>query len=163
MDRAATATAQWRQEIPGHDYGPMEVLGRLAEVAQVINQTHLTPVFARFGLQPGEFDVLATLRRSGAPYRLSPTQLFKATMMSSGGMTARLDRLETAGLVMRSPCPKDRRSTQVGLTAKGTALVEQALLAHLENETRLTAALTKAEQQQLGQLLARLLAGLPEA
>lgn len=160
MARAAHAVSQWQKELPGPDYHPMEVLGRLAETALVVMRTHLEPLFAEYGLQPGEFDVLATMRRAGAPYRLSPTRLFEATMISSGGMTARIDRLEKAGLVARSPNPKDRRSTLVGLTDKGQSLVETVLAAHLQNETQLLSVLTKPEQIMLGELLAKLLSGL---
>jgi len=160
MDRATQAVRQWQQELPGPDYQPMEVIGRLAETVLVLERSYLAPLFAEYGLQPGEFDVLATIRRSGAPYRLTPTQLFDATMMSSGGMTARLDRLEKAGLVARSPNPDDRRGTLVGLTKVGKSLVERTLVAHLENETRLMSALTKGEQATLGELLRKLLAGL---
>lgn len=160
MDRAATALSQWQQELPGPDYRPMEVVERLMEVAQVIERSYLMPLFAEFNLQPGEFNVLATIRRSGTPYLLSPTQLFDATMMSSGGMTARIDRLEKAGLVLRSPNPNDRRSTLVGLTQKGRFLVEDALAAHLENETGLISVLTPKERDVLGELLGKLLTGL---
>ena len=94
MDRAAKALEQWRRERPDLDVSPMGVIGRLNEVSTMIMRDRLTPVFARFGLQAGEFDVLATLRRSGAPYALTPTELYEATMVTSGAMTARLDRLE---------------------------------------------------------------------
>lgn len=160
MDRASIALSQWQQELPGPDYRPMEIIGRLMEVSLVIERVYLTPLFAEFNLQPGEFDVLATIRRSGAPYCLSPTRLFDATMMSSGGMTARIDRLEKAGLVARSPNPDDRRGTLVGLTQKGRFLVEDALTAHLENETGLLSALTPGEQETLGAMLGKLLMGL---
>ncbi|MGR3662052.1 MAG: MarR family winged helix-turn-helix transcriptional regulator [Paracoccaceae bacterium] len=160
MDRALFAVTQWEKEIPGPDYRPMALLGRLAEVALTVRRDHLEPLFAGFGLQAGEFDVLATLRRAGAPYRLSPTVLFEATMMSSGGMTARLDRLEKAGWVARGPNPQDRRGTLVELTFSGKALIEKALVSHLANQTRIVGCLDSGEQEALVGLLGKLLAGV---
>jgi DNA-binding MarR family transcriptional regulator len=159
-DRAELAFAQWRKERPDIDPFPMAVLGRLAEAAHLIMRDRVAPLFARFGLQPGEFDVLATLRRSGPPFALTPTALYEAAMMSSGGMTSRIDRLETVGLVERLPHPTDRRGTMVALTAKGRALIDVAVEAHVANEKEVLAALTKAEQKELNRLLARLIAGL---
>ncbi len=159
-DRAATASAQWRKERPEIDPFPMALLGRLNEASLVIMRDWLTPVMARFGLQPGEFDVLATLRRSGPPYALTPTALYETTMMSSGGMTARIDRLEKAGLVERRRHPTDRRGTLVALSAKGRALIDKAYEAHVANEVALLAALSKAEQKQLDGVLAKLIAGI---
>ncbi|TIU18494.1 MAG: MarR family transcriptional regulator, partial [Mesorhizobium sp.] len=103
MDRAAKAIEQWNKERPDLDVSPMAVLGRLNEASSLIARERLAPLFARFGLQSGEFDVLATLRRSGSPYALTPTALYEATMVTSGAMTNRLDRLEKAGLILRGP------------------------------------------------------------
>lgn len=144
------------------DVTAMEVIGRLNELSALIGRDHLEPLFAGFGLQRGEFDVLATLRRAGAPFTLTPTELYEATMMTSGGMTARLDRLEKRGLIARRPNPGDRRGTLVSLTEDGRALVEAALRPHAANETRLLAALDPGEQAQLNQLLRKLRAGLPD-
>ncbi len=105
MDRADVAIKQWAHERPELPSLPMAVLGRLSEAAERVMRDHFNPLFADAGLQPGEFDVLATLRRSGVPYILSPTRLYEATMISSGGMTNRLDRLESAGLIERRPDP----------------------------------------------------------
>ena len=160
MDRAAFAISQWRQEMPELDLRAMEVLGRLSELALVIRRDHLVPLFAEFGLQDGEFDVLAALRRSGAPFRMTPTELYGVTMLSSGGMTARLDRLEKSGLIERLPNPADRRGTLVQLSDKGRDLIERALPAHSANETRILAPLTDEEQKQFGRLMAKLLAGI---
>lgn len=140
----------------------MEVIGRLNELAAIIGHDYLEPHFIKFGLQRGEFDVLATLRRSGAPFTLTPTQLYEATMMSSGGMTARLDRLEKRGLIIREPNPQDRRGTLVRLTDEGRELVEAAVIPHAANETRLLEALTTDERDQLNELLRKLRAGLPD-
>lgn len=140
----------------------MAVLGRLNEAASLIAREHLGPVFARFGLQHGEFDVLATLCRAGPPYALTPTKLFEATMVTSGAMTARLDRLEKAGLVVREPHPQDRRGVVVQLTDKGKQLIDDAVTAHVENEHRILSGLTKVEQASLSDLLERLLASLAQ-
>ena len=106
--------------------------------------------------------MLATLRRAGPPYRLGPTQLFETLMISSGGMTSRLDRLEKAGLIVRSPNPEDRRGTLVSLTDKGLALMERMIPEHVDNEARMLAALSREEQETLSELLGKLLEGLSE-
>lgn len=147
--------------MPGVDTSGMEVIGRLSELWLLIDRDHLAPVMRSFGLQGGEFDVLATLRRSGPPYALTPTQLYEAAMMSSGGMTARLDRLEKAGLVARAPNPDDRRGTLVRLTDAGCTLMDRALPVHAENELRLMAGLSAEERALLSGLLAKWLEGLP--
>jgi DNA-binding MarR family transcriptional regulator len=162
-DRAALATEQWQRERPDLDAFPMAVLGRFAEAAQLIARDHLNPLFARFGLQPGEFDVLATLRRAGAPYALTPTALYTASMISSGGMTSRVDRLARAGLIERQAHPEDRRAVLVGLTKEGLALIDNMLAAHVENERAVLAALSADEQRQLDRLLSKLLTGLEKA
>lgn len=160
MDRAAHALAQWRVERPDLDASSMLVIGRLQEAALVIARDGLNPLFARYGMQPGEFDVLATLRRSGAPFALTPTSLYDALMMSSGGMTARIDRLQKAGWVERRPNPDDGRGTLVALTDAGRALIDDAVVAHVDNQRAMLASLSEAEQVQLSALLEKLLAGL---
>tara|TARA_R110000868_G_scaffold104557_6_gene287952 strand:- start:3282 stop:3800 length:519 start_codon:yes stop_codon:yes gene_type:complete len=162
-DRAARAVAQWKAEFPDWDLRPMEMLGRLRESAAVITRDFMVPVFAEFGLQDGEFDVMAALRRSGAPYELTPTNLFEITMMSSGGMTARLDRLERMGLVARRPNPEDRRGTLVHLTDAGLDLIERALPAHIANQKRLTDCLSASELENLSVLLEKLLSNATDA
>ncbi|RKF23091.1 MarR family transcriptional regulator [Altericroceibacterium spongiae] len=157
MDRASKAAKQWKQERPDLDTGPMVLLGRLGEAALIIARDRINPVFASFGLQPGEFDVLATLRRSGEPYALSPTDLYEAAMISSGSMTNRIDRLEKAGLVERGPNPADKRSTLVALTAKGLSLIDEATNAHVANQAEIVAGLSAPEQAQLSELLAKLI------
>lgn len=158
MDRAAKAVEQWKRERPDLDASPMLVLGRLNEASSLIARERLAPLFARFGLQAGEFDVLATLRRSGQPYALTPTALYEATMVTSGAMTNRLDRLEKAGLILRGPHPNDRRGIVVQLTEKGLALIDEALTAHVANEHEILAGLTGAERETLAQLLEKLIA-----
>lgn len=160
MDRADIAVEQWARERPELPALPMAVFGRLADAAERVTRDHMDPLFARSGLQRGEFDVLATLRRSGAPYRLSPTQLYGALMISSGGMTNRLDRLENAGLVERHPDPGDRRGKLIALTENGKRVVDETIARHVANEERLLAVLTAAEQEQLNALLRKLITGL---
>ena len=111
------------------------------------------------GLQAGEFDVLAALRRSGGTYTLTPTELFRTTLTSSDGMTARIDRLEKAGLVRRVASKEDRRSTLIALTPKGRDLIEKATRANVANEADVISCLTVTEQQTLSRLLAKLIAG----
>jgi DNA-binding MarR family transcriptional regulator len=162
MDRAARAIEQWRRERPDLDVSPMGVIGRLNEASSLIARDRLAPVFARFGLQSGEFDVLATLRRSGAPYALTPTELYEATMVTSGAMTARLDRLEKAGLIQRAPHPSDRRGVVVQLSAKGRELTDEALAAHVANEHEILAGLTGEERETLAKLLEKLIGSLSQ-
>ncbi|MGX5826447.1 MarR family winged helix-turn-helix transcriptional regulator [Mesorhizobium sp. 43Arga] len=160
MDRAAKAIEQWKRERPDLDVSPMGVLGRLNEASSLIARDRLAPLFARFGLQAGEFDVLATLRRSGSPYALTPTALYEATMVTSGAMTNRLDRLEKAGLILRGPHPNDRRGIVVQLSEKGLALIEEALTAHVANEHEILAGLNDAERETLARLLGKLIASV---
>ena len=135
----------------------MEALGRLHEASILVARERQAPLYARYGLQQGEFDALATLRRSGAPEGLTPTALFEAAMMSSGGMTARIDRLEKAGLVERRPHPTDRRATLVRLTDKGFDLIETIMPEHEEAARDILAPLSLDEQKTLNALLARLI------
>jgi DNA-binding MarR family transcriptional regulator len=160
MDRADVAVKQWAQERPDLASLPMAVLGRLSEAAEVIMRDHFNPLFADAGLQPGEFDVLATLRRSGDPFMLSPTRLYEAAMISSGGMTNRLDRLERAGLIERRPDPSDRRGKLIALTPAGRRVIDETLTRHVANEEKLLSALSAAEQEKLNALLRKLIAGL---
>lgn len=161
-DRAKKAIEQWRRERPDIDPSAMATIGRLLQAAKLIERDNLNPVFARFGLQKGEFDVLASLLRSGAPYELTPTELYEALMLSSGAMTSRVDRIEQAGLVERRPDPDDRRGTRVRLLPAGRKLIDRVLVVHLENEEAILSGLTAAERNQLDKLLAKLIANLPK-
>jgi DNA-binding MarR family transcriptional regulator len=162
MDRVEAGRAQWARERPDLDPDWQALLGRLTDAGEIIMRDHLNPLFARFDLQPGEFDVLAALRRSGAPFMLSPTALYETAMISSGAMTNRIDRLEKAGLVARQPDPDDRRGKLVALSKKGKTLIDQAIVAHVENEKRVLASLSLAERRALAKLLKKLVAGLPK-
>jgi DNA-binding MarR family transcriptional regulator len=150
---------QWRRERPDVDTAALGLIGRLHRAAVLTNDP-LAEGLAAQGLQPGWFDLLAALRRSGRPYELNPTQLMRATLLSSGGMTKRLDRLVEAGLVERRADPTDRRGVLVGLTPHGKAVVDEAFEAHVANEERLLRSLKPADRQALDNLLRRLLADL---
>ena len=160
MPRAAKAVEQWRKERPDLDVRPMSVIGALSEASSLISKERLAPVFARFGLQHGEFDVLATLRRSGVPFALTPTALYEATMVTSGAITNRLDRLEQMGFIAREAHPTDRRGVVVRLTDKGRALIDEAVTAHVANEHEILAGLTRKEQDALAALLEKLIGSL---
>jgi DNA-binding MarR family transcriptional regulator len=160
VDRADVAIEQWARERPDLPSLPMAVIGRLSEAAERVMRDHLDPLFAGAGLQPGEFDVISTLRRSGAPYMLSPTRLYESMMISSGGMTNRLDRLERAGLIERRPDPNDRRGKLIALTVAGRRVIDETITRHVANEERLLSVLTTAEQEKLNALLRKLIARL---
>lgn len=151
---------QWRRERPDLDPSPIGVIGRISRLARELEQ-RLEPVYREQGLEPGWYDVLATLRRSGPPYRLRPTEFTRSLMLTSSGTTKRLDRLERAGLIAREPDPGDRRGTLISLTEAGRALIDAATAAHLSNEDRLLGALPEADRRRLADLLRRLLLGLP--
>lgn len=158
-DRAERARRQWQAEVPGvaDQLLPMVLLGRLNEAAQLMNREYLTPAYAEIGLKPGEFDVLATLVRSGPPYKLTPTELYRSTMMSSGGMTARVDKLEKADLVERLPHPEDRRALSVRVTAKGLQLIKDMIPGYVETQQKAVGGLMETEQVQLSALLEKLI------
>jgi DNA-binding MarR family transcriptional regulator len=152
--------AQWRRERPDLDPSPIGVVGRVSRLARELER-RLEPVYREHGLEPGWHDVLATLRRTGPPFRMRPTDLMDALMLTSSGTTKRLDRLEHAGLIAREPDPSDRRGTLIALTAKGRDLIDGVTPDHLANEDSLLAALTPGEREQLAALLRKLLLGLP--
>ena len=161
MERDAVdeIAAQWRKLMPSLDIRPMATIGRLGRVCAV-GERLIEATLAEFGLAIGDFDVLAALRRSGAPHQLTPSHLYRTLMLTSGAMTNRLDRLEERRLVQRIADPNDRRGVLVCLTETGMSLVDQAVEAHVENEARLLAALTRAEQTTLDGLLRKLLASM---
>lgn len=153
--------AQWHRERPDLNVSPMGIVGRIGRLTKYLERS-LQEIFSDFGLHAGEFDVLATLRRSGQPYQLSPTALFNTLMISSGTMTHRIDRLVQAGLVQRTPDPDDRRGTLIQLTSKGFDVIENAIEAHVENMHRLLSGLEEPERQALAQLLRKLLISFEE-
>ena len=155
-DYVDTILDQWATERPDLDVSPMGVIGRISRVSRVLER-RIEQVFATYGLSRGGFDVLAALRRSGAPYQLSPTDLYNSLLISSGAMTNRVDRLEERKLVSRVPDPTDRRGVLVALTPKGRRLIDKVIEAHLNNEHRLLEHLTSAEGKELAFLLRKLL------
>jgi DNA-binding MarR family transcriptional regulator len=136
------------------------VLQRITRLSLLLQESFAV-VFAGHGLTWGEYLVLAALRRAGPPYRMNPTALYGSVMLSSGGMTKRLDRLEQAGLVERLPDPADRRGRLVALTDRGRKLVDAAVVDHLANEERLLAALSPSERGVVSDLLRKLLVSEP--
>ena len=148
--------SQWKRERPDLDTSPMAVIGRVGRLQSHLDRL-LAAVFEQFGLGRGEFDVLATLRRSGEPFRLNPKALTERLMLSPAAMTNRLDNLERAGLIRRMPDPEDRRGLLIELTRDGRRVIDQAMSAHVENEERILAALTKQERRDLAALLRKLL------
>lgn len=153
--------AQWKLERPDLDTRPMETLGRILRI-QFLAAARIRRLLRRHGIDWGGFDVLATLRRSGAPYRMTPTGLYTDLVLTSGAMTNRLDVLEQAGLVRRHPDPNDRRGTLIELTAEGKALIDQAITAHMAGEAEMVAHLSKEQQRALADLLQKLLTGMEE-
>ena len=155
-DHADEVRAQWAAVDPGLDTEPVAVVARLGRATAYVDAA-INARLSEFGLTRNAWDVLASLRRSGPPYRLSPTDLYQALMRTSGAMTHRLAGLERAGLVKRVPDPGDGRGMLVELTRKGLTLVDRVAPAHLDNERRLLSALTEAEQRRLASLLRKLL------
>ncbi|MER5900521.1 MarR family transcriptional regulator [Streptomyces mirabilis] len=147
---------QWATVRPELDTAAMEVFGRVFRLARAMGD-RMEKAYAPYGISRGEFDVLATLRRSDAPYTLSPRQLSATLMLTTGGMTGRLDKLERAGLLRRSPDPHDRRGLQVTLTDKGLRLIDEAVGAGLAVQTEALAHLDEERAGQLAALLRELL------
>ncbi|MEV4621508.1 MarR family winged helix-turn-helix transcriptional regulator [Asanoa sp. NPDC049573] len=150
---------QWRAERPDLDASPMGVVGRVQRASRLLER-RLSDHFAARDLQLWEFDILATLLRSGPPYRLTAGDLAASSMITSGAITNRIDRLVARGLVSRETDPANRRSVLITLTGAGHDLVDQAMADHVANESRLIGALGPREQKQLADLLRTLLTAL---
>ncbi len=155
-DHVDVIISQWKKEIKGLDTSPMAVIGRLSRVSDYINKL-LQENYSRFLINGGEFDVLASLRRSGKPYQLTPTQLYKTLMITSGTVTNRLDHLEKSGYITRSQNPHDRRGIIISLTEKGIRFMDETYPAHIAHEETLLSALNKSERSELISLLRKLL------
>ncbi|MGS3447661.1 MarR family winged helix-turn-helix transcriptional regulator [Klebsiella electrica] len=158
MDKSSQADAvdrilgQWQRERPDLDCSPMGPIGRLKRCTLLL-EPRIESAFIRHDLVRWEFDMLATLRRAGAPFILSPTQLFSTLMITSGTMTHRLKALEKRGFITRLPDPDDARSLLVALTETGRARIDEAVESHVENERQLLAGLSAEQRQQLDQAL----------
>ncbi len=151
--------AQWARELPDLDTAGMAIIGRMRRLTLQLRPP-IEAIFARHGLDSGEFDVISTLRRAGPPYRLRPTELFRSLMISSGGLTARLDRLAKAGLVTREPAPDDARSLLVVLTEQGRAVSEIAFREDMAFEGGVLGALDLGELHALEVILRKLMNSL---
>lgn len=148
---------QWHRERPDLDPSGIEVLSRISFLHKVLRRA-ASGRLSSIGLPNWGFDVLSNLRRQGPPFQLSPSELCEATLLTSGAMTNRLDRLEDSGLVERHPDPDDRRGLIVQLTEKGKQLVDQALAIRFEHANRTISALSDGERRELVGLLRKLVA-----
>jgi DNA-binding MarR family transcriptional regulator len=157
-DEVDTLVDAWHRERPDLDVAPMEVLSRISRLAHHLDRRRAT-AFGTHGLEPWEFDVLAALRRSGKPYRLTPGQLIRETLVTSGTMTNRVDRLVARGLVSRDDHPGDRRGVLVRLTDQGREAVDAALADLLAAERALVSHLSDTDRSHLVAVLRQLLAG----
>ena len=158
-DQIDEVLGSWRSTRPSIDTGPLEVTGRLSRIGPLLGRRQ-EAVFSRFGVNRGEVGALSALRVSGPPHRLSPTRLGRGLMLSSAGVTSRIDRLERRGLVRRLPDPDDRRGVIVELTDEGARLVDEAVAAVAESDRQLLGRLDPDEIAQLQALLKKLLASL---
>lgn len=151
-DHVSRIIEQWAVERPDLDTAPMAVIGRLHRVGDAIRE-RLVEVYAEFDLSEGEFDLLASLRRSGAPFELSPTELAATTMVTSGAITKRVDRLASRGLVDRRAAKHDGRARTIALSPAGRKLIDRAVEAHYANEKRLVEGLADIDRSRLSRIL----------
>jgi len=161
-DPVDRALAQWAREMPDVEIRGADVLNRARRVV-LESRAAIEENFNAHGLDTGEFDVLATLRRAGEPYALRPTELYRSLMISSGGLTARLDRLEGAGLIRRRAADDDARSVIVELTRDGRKKIEAAFRADMEIENRMVSGLSESERAELVRLLRKLTQAMRES
>ena len=156
-DQVDEIVDQWATQRPDLDTLAMEVFGRIYRVGKLMGD-RLEETYQRHGIGRGEFDVLSTLRRSGEPYQLAPSSLAATMMLTTGGMTGRLDKLERARLIERVPDPEDRRAMRARLTARGKALIDTAVGAGVEEQNAVLAQLPEESRRELARLLRLLLA-----
>jgi len=150
---------QWHQVLPELDVAPMSVIARISRLCRMLERD-LDVIYAKFGLNQAQFGVLAALRRSGPPYRLSPTALYNSLLITSGAATNRIERLTAAGLVRRVPASNDGRSYLVALTPKGRRLTDRVVKIHYERERELLAPLAPSDREKLAGLLRQFLLAL---
>ncbi|MEO3385018.1 MarR family transcriptional regulator [Mesorhizobium sp. CAU 1741] len=155
MDDVDRFRQSWARELPDVDTRGMAILGRALRIVGRARPEILS-IMEKHGLDGGTFDVLATLRRAGPPYTMRPTEMYRSLMVTSGGLTARLNRLEAVGLIERPPAPDDGRSLLVQLTPRGRDLVETVFGQDMEIEARMLAGLSEDEQEALAALLRKL-------
>jgi DNA-binding MarR family transcriptional regulator len=161
-DHVDEIVAQWRRERPDLDPAAKQVTGRVIRLAGLFQQA-FGEAFAPLGITEGEYGILAPLRRAGAPFELTPSALARQRMMTSGGMTAAIDRLERRGLVARTPNPADRRGSLVRLTDAGRQVIDEGMARHVEVEHALVAGLARDDREQLVALLRTLLLAVDAA
>ena len=161
-DTVGRIVEQWAVQRPDLDASPMLVIGRIHRVGDLLDAA-LRPPFARAGLGPGDFNVLAALRRAGPPYELTAGDLREALMVTSGAITKQVDRLLAQGLVERRAAGHDARIRNVRLTAQGVALVDELVSVHLDNERRLLSSLTEHQRGELADILESLARDLEDA
>ena len=161
QDRIDKRRAQWTKELPSVNTIGMAILGRARWLTLKVRPP-IEAIFAKAGLDTGEFDVLATLLRSGPPYQLRPTELYRSLMISSGGLTNRLDRLEKAGLIRRAETEEDARTLPVELTKEGRARAEMAFREDMKVEAELLSTLSAEEKKDLERLLRKLVLALDQ-
>jgi DNA-binding MarR family transcriptional regulator len=152
MDRVSRIQEEWRRARPDLDVSPQGIIGRLHRLAAYLT-TELTAVYERHGLGEGEFDVLATLRRAGPPFERAPGELAQHTMVTTGAMTKRLDRLTEAGLVVRRSIDGDKRRRLAALTPRGIDVIDAAFTEHMANEQRLIEQIPPADRPLLEMIL----------
>jgi DNA-binding MarR family transcriptional regulator len=151
LDAVDRITGQWNAVRPDVDVSPIQVIGRVSRLSRLVDR-RLAENFALYGIENWMYDVLATLRRSGEPYELTAGELVRQTMVTTGAVTNRIDRLEDRGLVERTRT-RDRRKVVVRLTAQGLDLVDEVVHAHLATEREILAALSPRQQRELARLL----------
>lgn len=154
LDRVARIQEDWRRERPDLDSSPQGIIGRLHRLAAHLT-AELTEVYARHGLGEGDFDVLATLRRAGEPFERAPGELADHTMVTTGAMTKRVDRLVAAGLVERRRAEGDGRRRVIALTGRGRRVIDEAITEHLANERRLVDELPETDRRTIERILTR--------
>jgi len=159
MDHIDRIIEQWARERPDLDTAPMALIGRIKRISSYLAHG-MGETFAKHALNAASFDVLATLRRSGAPYALSPGDLMASTMVTSGTMTNRIDQLVKSDLVARIRNPEDGRSFLISLTDQGFELIERVVTEHVNTQKQLVAGLTKEQRQSLDLALRNFLAAL---
>ncbi|MFT4212565.1 MAG: MarR family transcriptional regulator [Microbacterium sp.] len=158
VDRIVDA---WRTQRPDLDFSPMEVLSRVDRLSRHLDRER-RDAFRRSDLEPWEWDVLSALRRAGAPFQLSPKQLLQQTLVSSGTMTNRIDRLVERGLVRREDDPDDGRSVLVTLTEPGRVRVDAAITRLVDAEAVLLETLSRGDRDRVAALLRKLALGFDE-
>ena len=152
MDAIDRVVEQWAKEKPDLETEPMAIMGRVMRIAKYM-ETQVADLHKQYDMKLGEFDVLATLRRSGKPYRLTPSELIGSMMLTSGAMTNRLDKLEAKGLISREQGKEDRRSVSVKLTRNGLTRIDEMMTEHVEMHKKLVKTLSASQKKNTNQLL----------